>query len=78
MTDFIRVISRLLAKNKSVDVTGVVVKLLDYVFKGFGDLKCTMTHSARTFRTMAEELPGILAPHTSSLIEKVLDPEFVA
>lgn len=54
------------------------MKLLHFVVGGFDDFKITMTHSARTFRTLAEDMPGILAPHTSDLIDKVLNPEFVA
>lgn len=79
MNNFIRVVSKMLSRcDKSLDVSPVVMKLLHFVVGGFDDFKITMTHSARTFRTLAEDMPGILAPHTSDLIDKVLNPEFVA
>ena len=75
---FIVEVTEMLFECKEVDIAPVAMKLFEYVLKGFGDFKITIGPSAKCFRKLTEALPNVFAPHTSDMINNVLDPQFVA
>jgi hypothetical protein len=75
---FINEVTEMLVECKEADIAPVAMKLFEYVLKGFADFRITIGVSAKCFRKLTEALPNIFAPHTSDMINNVLDPQFVA